>query len=92
VNAVSQLPSSQEKRGDDKLDRVREKLNDFEFIGPMIAENNRRTIEFIKSMIAENNRRTIESIESMIAENSRKTIESVIAEYDRRATENRITP
>jgi hypothetical protein len=43
VNAVvRQLPSSQEKRGDDKLDRARELTNKFESV---IAGDDLRTIE-----------------------------------------------
>lgn len=43
VNAVvKQLPSSQEKRGDEKLDKARDLTHEFESV---IAENDRRTIE-----------------------------------------------
>jgi hypothetical protein len=43
VNAVAkQLPSSQEKRGDDKLDQARELKTEFQ---SMIAEDDLRTIE-----------------------------------------------
>jgi hypothetical protein len=39
---AKQLPSSQEKRGDDKLDRAREIMDEFKSV---IAENNLGTIE-----------------------------------------------
>ena len=39
---VKQLPSSQEKQGDDKLDRAGQLTNEFQSV---IAENDRRTIE-----------------------------------------------
>jgi hypothetical protein len=43
VNAVAkQLPSSQEKRGDDKLDRARELTNEFQSV---LAETDLRAIE-----------------------------------------------
>ena len=43
LNAMAkQLPSSQERRGDDKLDRARGLTNEFESV---LAENDLRTIE-----------------------------------------------
>jgi len=43
LNAMArQLPSSQEKRGDDKLDRARELTNEFQSV---LAETDLRAIE-----------------------------------------------
>jgi hypothetical protein len=44
-----ELPSSQEKHGDDELDQVHEMINKLE---SMAAENDRRTMEYAKSGIS----------------------------------------